>query len=968
MQGEMDDSTDRVDAARNAASDDPVPTIGLDRGGAARWANPAWIRVSGVDDPDGRAWLRSVHPDDHAVVMDHGRMLTEAGGGVRSFTFRMIASDQSETLVQVDLEAVSDDDEVVGFLARMTATGLAMDPPVTREPAETADEESRFDALVRHGADVVSIHEPDGRFRYVSPAITQNLGWQPDELVGTSALEWIHPDDADAVITTFVGQLEPGAVSSKVEYRFRHRDGSWRWLEGVYANHLDDDSIGGIVVNAVNITDRKDAEARLREAERLQRGILENVSELIVVIDVMGRIRSELPTGTQVLGYPRGWGADKDVLDFVHPDDREATLELLQDHRTTMGYTEPIEVRIRHADGSWRYCEVIGNNLLDDPIVEGAIITIRDATDRKRGEQLLASQNNALEQIARGEPLASTLGALVAMIEQQADRARAAIVTRDKAGGRHCVAPSLPDDWTGDSDLLEVSSSPGWVTIAEPGAGPDAPTFGWSNPVMISGEDRPMGAVVLFPSERRFPNAREQSVIEHAASLAGVALERVKSEAELAFRATHDPLTGLPTRRVFQEKLAETMADRRQDRRQAAVLFLDLDRFKDVNDGLGHDTGDMVLRETALRIERSLRADDLVARFGGDEFVILANVEGPEHACMVADRLLGEIRRPLHIDSDEVTLSASIGIALPSDTTIEPDELIRNADVAMYRAKQRGRSRAELFDDQMRSGIMARLDLDAALRRAIELQQFRLDYQPVVRIADGKIHGIEALLRWDRDGVLVLPGEFIPRAEDTGLIVPIGRFVLLEACRQSARWRALRPHDPLTVMAINLSARQLAHPGLVSEVAAALDASETDPKFVSLEITESVLLDDLDGTINVLEQLRSIGVRLVIDDFGTGYSSLAYLKRLPVDELKVDRTFVAGLGRDPKDSAIVHAVIELAHALGITVVAEGVETPAQLEELRELGCDFAQGFYLARPQSAEAIDNLLSEGIRLAAG
>lgn len=269
-----------------------------------------------------------------------------------------------------------------------------------------------------------------------------------------------------------------------------------------------------------------------------------------------------------------------------------------------------------------------------------------------------------------------------------------------------------------------------------------------------------------------------------------------------------------------------------------------------------------------------------------------------------------------------------------------------------------------MFDDELRSGMMARIDMESGLRQAIVRSEFFIEYQPVIELATGHVEGIEALVRWQHpSGRVIPPGEFIPLAEETGLIVPIGKWVLEQAALQAARWRELRPEDPPMVLAVNLSARQLTHPGLVSEVAAAIDSAGADAEHMSLEITESVLLDDLDGTLRVLNALRELGVHIVIDDFGTGYSSLRYLKRLPVDVLKIDRSFVKGLGHDPEDTAIVRAVIELAHALDLIVVAEGVEEPAQLRELERFGCDLAQGFLFARPEPPEVVDGLLSRSL-----
>ena len=935
-------------AFRRFAELSALATLWIDREGKARWSNHAWIGLTGQDSAElvGWGWIGAFDPDDRAAAVALGSSLLEE----QRVELHLRGDDRRRVVVKA--VPISGSDVTVGSIitARPSMRSTLSDP--------------RFEAFVANSSDVVSVHEADGSLRYVSPAITRNLGYSAEELIGMTTVDLAHPDDRERVLHILSPSLDTRSAPAAIDYRYRHKDGTWRWFEASVTNLLDDEHVRGIVVNARNVTERRNAEQALRAAEARRRAILENISELVVIIDESG-VMSESPTGTQLLGYEDGFGTGQNVLQYVHPDDREHVAGVLLEKLAQPGFTEPIEVRLRHLDGSWRHCEAIGNNMLADPVVRGVIITIRDITERKQAEKLLARETEILEMVARGEPIDLVLTTLVAMIEEQAERARAAVVIADSDGQRPrlVVAPSLPDEWTIDGGLAAALSESGWVTIAGARGAPDAPTFGWSSPVIDRATDRMLGVVVLFPAERRFPLERERQVVELAGNLASVALERLEAVQELAFRATHDPLTGLPTRALFRERLAQTLAGRREGDRISAVLFLDLDRFKDINDGLGHETGDEVLRAVARRLEATLRSGDLLARFGGDEFVILANVEGPEHARMVADRLLDEIRAPVTVGDQTVEVSASIGIALP-DGMADSDSLIRDADAAMYRAKERGRARSEIFDDALRSGMMARIDMESGLRRAIVRNEFILEYQPVIELGSGHVDGLEALLRWQHpDGRVVPPAEFIPLAEETGLIIPIGKWVLEQSALESARWRELRSDDPPMVMAVNLSARQLAHPGLVAEVAAAIDQAGANAEHMSLEITESVLLDDLDGTLRVLESLRELGVHIVIDDFGTGYSSLRYLKRLPVDVLKIDQGFVKGLGHDPEDTAIVRAVIELAHALDLVVVAEGVEEPAQLQELERFGCDFAQGFLFARPGPPDVVDSLLSRSL-----
>jgi diguanylate cyclase (GGDEF)-like protein len=379
------------------------------------------------------------------------------------------------------------------------------------------------------------------------------------------------------------------------------------------------------------------------------------------------------------------------------------------------------------------------------------------------------------------------------------------------------------------------------------------------------------------------------------------------------------------------------------------VLFLDLDRFKLVNDSRGHAAGDELLVGVAERLRRALRPTDTVARFGGDEFVMICQDAGAVgHAMHVADRVADVLRPPFRLGGDDMFVNVSIGIAV-SDGRTSAAELLRDADAAMYQAKEHGRGRSEFFDQTMRTEAAARLDLQTALHWAISRQEMRVYYQPLVEVRTGLTVGVEALVRWAHPTRgIVGPLDFIKLAEESGLIVPIDVSVLEQATRECAQWPAGHGGVPLHVSA-NLSIHHLRHPGLLSHVRSVLDASGLDPSSLCLELTESVLLEDVDRHMRTLLELRALGVRLAIDDFGTGFSSLTYLKRFPVDVVKIDRSFVAGLGTDASDTAIVRSVVDLAHALSLQVVAEGVEQPEQLEALRSLGCDLAQGYLFSPP-------------------
>jgi diguanylate cyclase (GGDEF)-like protein len=401
----------------------------------------------------------------------------------------------------------------------------------------------------------------------------------------------------------------------------------------------------------------------------------------------------------------------------------------------------------------------------------------------------------------------------------------------------------------------------------------------------------------------------------------------------------------------------------------AAILFLDLDHFKLVNDSLGHHVGDELLAAAAPRLKQAVRATDTVARFGGDEFgILLEAIADEDDATHMAERVAAAFSRPFVLEGSEHFVSASVGIAVARGHEL-PEELIRDADAAMYRAKERGRARYELFDEVMRSRAISRLRIENDLRRALEREELRLEYQPMVSLSDGTIWSIEALVRWQHPKRgLVMPAEFLPIAEGNGLIEPIGRWVLDQACRQAGQWYRARPDAAPVGISVNLSALQISRPELPELVLSSLLAGGLDPACLSLEIKERSTLGDFDALREALEALKALGVRLVLDDFGMGHSSFTCLTRLPLDAIKVDRAFVDGLGTDGRDTAITEAIVAMSRALSLEVIAAGVETQAQAEALLAMGCRLAQGYHFSRPVRPARVSEMLHGGARLAAG
>ena len=427
---------------------------------------------------------------------------------------------------------------------------------------------------------------------------------------------------------------------------------------------------------------------------------------------------------------------------------------------------------------------------------------------------------------------------------------------------------------------------------------------------------------------------------------------------QLVREAFRDALTGLPNRALFMDRLSHALTRAERCGSNLAVLFLDLDRFKMLNETLGPEVGDRLLREVAERITACLRPEDTVARLGGDEFgLLLEDTVELAAATAVAERVSAEIQRPFVVDGRDILISASIGIALTRGGSMQPEEVLHNADLAMYQAKAEGRARYELYQPGLSVSTRERLDLQSDLRTAGARQELSLRYQPVVTLASVRAVEVEALIRWDhrRRGAL-LPADFIALSEESGLMVPMGQWVLREACRQARAWQ----RDLRLIVGVNLSASQFERDALPDEIAQILRETELDSSRLQLEISEAVLMRDDPKMFDRLDALKKIGVRLAIDDFGTGYASLSYLKRLPVDCLKIDRSLIKGVGFDNEDTAIIRAVVTLARSLGITVTAEGVETTEQLSQLRELSCEQGQGYYFARPVSADRLPELLA--------
>jgi diguanylate cyclase (GGDEF)-like protein/PAS domain S-box-containing protein len=818
----------------------------------------------------------------------------------------------------------------------------------------------------------------------VNSRFCEIVGRPTREVLGLGHIDSVHPEDRDEVLAAGDRVLGSSAPVAVLEYRVLRPDGDIRWVRVRAVRTGADPGPSTYVGSMIDVTDFKRIEDALRESEGRFRAIVEQGIDVVTILDKDLRAVYASPAA-RALGGQEASRRGRGIRDFIHPDDFDRVIEfysgLAQDDTD-----EPREttVRVLNVDGGHETVEMVARNLLDDPEIRGIVIVGKVVTDRvvaeealRASEARLRDQASILEMIATSTPLEDTLAELCRLVEHQIERARCTILLVDDELPvlRHGAAPAFPPSFltavdgipVGEGSTICGSAAVRGETVVvsdartavDPEFGRLAAEYGiggaWSTPILASSDQQVLGTFATYLDEVRLPTSAEQSVVESVLHLAAVAIERTQFEERLALQAQHDPLTGLPNRALFNELLEHSLRRAQRSGASLAVLFLDLDRFKVVNDSLGHDAGDDLLAVLGQRLAGVLRPGDVVARFGGDEFTVLCDdlepVVADRQAIAVAERLIDALREPFLIGGEEQFVSASVGIAISMTGLERPEALLRDADAAMYRAKERGKGRCEVFDAEMRDRARERHDTENALHRAVAREEFCVFFQPVISLHDGTCQGVEALARWRHpERGLLTPSDFLGTAEETGLVVPIGAWVLERACRHAVEWRrALRSSQPFR-LSVNLSGRQLVHADLADLVAEILGTSGLDAEALCVEITETVLMDDIDAGVAAVKALKALGVRVSIDDFGTGYSALGYLRQFPVDEVKIDRTFVERLGTEPEDAAIVAAVVSLGHALGVTVTGEGVETSSQLDVLRKLGVDAAQGYLFAPPQ------------------
>ncbi|ADK84163.1 diguanylate cyclase/phosphodiesterase with PAS/PAC sensor(s) [Desulfarculus baarsii DSM 2075] len=929
------------DAYRGLFENLGVGVFRLTMAGQGRFlqANPALAALLGYDSAEElmSTPVSQVYPDQRERAFFARQVLQN--GFVADFELPLCRKDGRTIWAEASAAAQRDAEGRLLWI-----DGILTDVSQRRQAAEALRQsEQRFRGLSENAPDIIYTLSPDGRFTYVNRAWRRILGHAAEEVLGRYFIEFAPPDSVDDYRRLFKA-VRDGKKTLYGAHPMLHKNGEVRHLAMSGAPNIDDmGRVTGMVGMLKDMSSQIQAERALRHSE----ASLARAQKLAGLGNWELKLsNSRLSCSDEVFNIydlPRRDPASLfgEIVSCMHDDDIDYVTRcfekaFLQDEAVSF------EHRIKRHDGQERVLRQVASVLRDDrgePI--SMIGAVQDITGIRASEEQMRLLARVFENTVEGIIVTDADGVI-----EMVNAAFCAITGFDAAeavGAR----PSILSSGRHDAEFYQRM----WRSLADQGH--------WQGEVW---NRRKNGEA--YPEWLTITAIKDKS--DRTTHLVGVfhdITEAKRNEERITHQAYHDALTGLPNRQLFNDRLAMAIAQAHRGGHGLALLFLDLDNFKNINDSLGHAVGDMLLQAVAQRLTRWLREEDTVARLGGDEFVMLIQgASDPDYIMQVARRILDSMSQPFAVGPHELYVTASIGVTIHPHDGHDAQTLVANADLAMFRAKDEGRNNIKLFTPAMNAKVMRRMELEANLRKALEREEFEVFYQPKVELRSDKVVGVEALVRWRRpDSVVVSPDEFIPICEETGLILPLGKWVLEQACSRAKYWHDMG-FDGLNV-SVNLSPRQFQDNHLVDHVGEILAQTGLAPHCLELEITEGVVMHSVDEAIETMNRLSSMGVRLSLDDFGRGYSSLYYLKRFPMSSLKIDRSFVADIATDPDDASIVNTIISMSRSLNLQVVAEGVETKEQLDFLRSKRCDQMQGYYFSRPLPARELTELL-EGLR----
>ena len=810
----------------------------------------------------------------------------------------------------------------------LSLEGFITDITERREAEQALQQsEANFRSLTEN-ANVGILVNHDGRHVLANPQLCRLLGYTPGEMTRTGIRDLVHPDEVNKVMRRFHDRQIGKSVPAMYETVFVTR-GGWPVPVEITATTTSWHGEPAGLVFVQDIRERKLAEQALVQSERRYRALMQEAADGIFIADNEGNYVDVNPRGCAMVGYREDELRRMNMSDLIPPGDLPPQLALLRSARSIL-----LERRLRHKDGHLIDVEVSASMLEDGRLQS----IVRDITERKRAEAEMLKLSSAVDQTA-DSVLISDVHGVIEYVNPAFE-----MITGYSAAEALGQTPRLVKSGQHEQAFYEKL----WATL-------------------LAGEvfhaivtNRRKDGSLYFEEKTITPIRNEERCITHFVSTGKDITERVQAQQRLQYLAYHDVLTDLANRTLFMDRLEHALQRAPRTPRSTAVLFLDVDRFKVINDTLGHDIGDRLLRALAERLKSCVREADTVARLSGDEFaILLEDLVTTDDVVRVARKILQSFASPFDLGDRELFVTTSIGVGIFPEDGKSANDLLKSADTAMYRAKEAGRNTYQFYSPDMSARAVERLALETGLRRALERRELVIHYQPLVDLRSRRIVAVEALLRWNQPQLgLVQPSDFIPLLEETGMIVPVGEWLIDTVVEQLARWksagRTLR-------IAVNLSARQFINKDFVNQVVALVQQRRLEPQLLEFEITESILMQNAQNTLDLLTRLDALGCRLAIDDFGTGYSSLSCLRRFPIDVLKIDRTFVRDVPDDKDDASIVSTIVAMAHNLKLTVVAEGVETEKQLAFLRASGCDIMQGMLYSRPLPLDELERLLDQ-------